>query len=89
MVPGEIPLLAIGYKYNSRKFLSFVTTVGAGRTMLGITYLSKYPDQFSNVSIFPVATPHLMSKFFGLVNEVESHRKSSQSDIALEKLWVT
>ena len=30
-----------------------------------------------------------MSKFFGLVNEVESHRKSCHSDVALEKLWVT
>ena len=41
--------------------------------MLGIPYLSNYPDQLSNVSICPVASPHLMSKFFGLVNVVDSH----------------
>ena len=29
-----------------------------------------------------------MSKFFGSVNEVDSHRKSRHSDLALEKLWV-
>ena len=29
-----------------------------------------------------------MSKFFGSVNEVQSHNKSRHSDIALEKLWI-
>ena len=61
----------------------------AGRTTLGIPYLSNYPEQFSNVSILPVARPHLMSNFFGSVNKVDSHNKSRQLDIALEELWVT
>ena len=30
-----------------------------------------------------------MSIFLGSVNEVESHNKSRQSDLALEKFWVT
>ena len=30
-----------------------------------------------------------MSKFFGSVNDVDSHNKSCQSDLALEKFWVT
>ena len=30
-----------------------------------------------------------MSKFFGSFNELESHKKSRQSDLALEKFWVT
>ena len=30
-----------------------------------------------------------MYKFFGAVNEVESHNKSRQYDLALEKFWVT
>ena len=57
--------------------------------MLGIPYLSNYPDQFYNVSIILVACPLLMSKFFALVNKVDSHTKSRQSYIALEKFWVT
>ena len=65
MLPGERQLLAIYYKYNSRKVLSFVAKLGAESTTLGIPYLSKYPDQFYNVSIRPVAHPLLMSKFFG------------------------
>ena len=74
-VPGESPLIAILYKYNPWKILSFVDTAGEGSTTLGIPYLSKCPDQFYNLSIRPVAHPHIMSKFFGLVNEVDSHNK--------------
>ena len=73
------------HKYNSRKVLSFVATEGAGRNTLGVTYLSKYPDQFSNVSIRLVDCPPLMFKFYCLVNEVESHNKSQQLDIVLVK----
>ena len=30
--PGERPILAIGYKYNSRKVLGFIATEGSGST---------------------------------------------------------
>ena len=46
-----------------------------------------YPEQFTNVSIRPVALPLVMSKK-SAVNEVDSHNKSRQSGLALEKLWV-
>ena len=85
MVPGGRPLIAVGYKYNARKVLSFIVTDNAGRTKNGIPYLSKYPDQFTNVSIRPVARPVVMSKNISAVNEVDSHNKSRQSDLALEK----
>ena len=64
MVPGYSPLIAIGYKYNVRKVISFIVTYNAGSTKTGIPYLSKYPDQFTNVSIRPVARPLVMSKQF-------------------------
>ena len=60
----------------------------AGSTKLCIPYLSEHPDQFHNVSINPVSCPLLMSKCFGAVNEVDSHKKSRQSDIAMEKFLV-
>ena len=82
-MPWERLLLAIRYKYNSRKVLSYVVTSGTGITTLGTPYLSKYPDQFSNVSICAVALPLLMSKFFGSVYEVESQNKSCQLDLEL------
>ena len=49
MVPGQIMLLSISYKYNSWNVISSVATSGARSTALGIPYSSKYPDQFSNV----------------------------------------
>ena len=41
--PGEIPLLAIGYKYNSRKVLGFIATEGSGSTEPGIGKLPNFP----------------------------------------------
>ena len=49
--PSEIPLLDIGYKYNSRKVLGFIATEGAGSTEPGDPYLSCFPDIYSNVSV--------------------------------------
>ena len=62
MVPGDRPLIAIGYKYNARKVLSFIVIDNLGSTKTGITYLYNYPDQFTNVDIRPVASPLVMSK---------------------------
>ena len=55
MVPGDRPLIAIGYKYNAWKVISFIVTDNAGSTQAGINYLYKYPEQFTNVAIRPVA----------------------------------
>ena len=68
VVPGEMPLIGIGYKCNPWYVLSFVATSGVEITTLGIHFLSKHPEQFSNVSICTVTRPHIMSKFFGLVH---------------------
>ena len=51
MLPGGRPLLAIGYNYNTQKFLYFIVTEDARSKKAGITYLSKYSNPFSNVSI--------------------------------------
>ena len=60
MVPGDRPLIAIAYKYNARKVLSFIVIDNSGRTNTGIPCLSKYPDQFTNVAIRSVACPLFM-----------------------------
>ena len=89
IIPGVRTLISIGYKYNTRKVLYFIVTDNAGITQAGITYLSKYPDQFTNVDIRPVACPLVMYKFFGVVNEVDSRNKSRQYGLALENFRVT
>ena len=88
VVSGGRPLIANGYKYNVRKVVSFIVIEVSGNTKSGLPYLSKDPDQFSIFSIRPVACTLVMYKFFGSVNEVESHNKSRQSDSSLEKFWV-
>ena len=43
-------------------------------------FLSKGPNQFFDVAMY---------KLFGYFHEVDSHKKSSQSDLALERFCVT
>ena len=62
MVPGDSPLIAVGYNYNVRKVLSVIVTDNTRSTKTGIPYVSKYPDQFTNVAIRPVARPLVMLK---------------------------
>ena len=87
--PGESPLLAIGYKYNSRKVLGFIATEGAGSTEPGDPYLSRFPDIYSNVSVRPVVRPHLLGRYFNACNAIENHNRMRQSDPVLEKYWMT
>ena len=89
MVPGDGPIIAIGYKYNARKVLYFIAIADAGNIKAGIPYLSRCPYPFYNASILPVYSPLAMYKLFGSVNEVDSHNKSMQYDLVLEKFWVT
>ena len=53
IVTGDRPLITIGYKYNTRKFLSFIVIDNTGITNTGLPYLTKYTDQFTNVVIHP------------------------------------
>ena len=86
---GERPLLAIGYNYNYRKVLGFVATEGAGSTEPGDPYLSLFPDIYSNVSVHTVVRPHLIGRYFNACNAIDNHNIVLQSDLALDKYWVT
>ena len=83
MVPGGRLIINIGYKYNAHKVLYFIVIDDAWRTNSGITYLPKHPGQYSNVAISPVYHPFVMYKFFGSFIEIDYHKKSRQSDLAL------
>ena len=83
MLPGGRSIIAIGYKHNMRKVLSFIVTENSGITQEDIHYLSKYPDQFYNVVIITVARSLIMYKLFVSVDEVESNNKSRQYDLVM------
>ena len=54
----------IVHKSNSQKVLGFISTEGVGGNVSGETYLSRYPDNFSNVGISPVVPPHILGVYF-------------------------
>ena len=54
----------IVHKSNSQKVLGFISTEGVGGNVSGETYLSRYPNNFSNVVISPVVPPHILGVYF-------------------------
>ena len=88
-VPGGKPILAIGYKYNYRKILGFIATEGYGSTEPGDTYLSLFPEIYSNVSVCPVICTHLLGRYLNACNAIENCNRMRQFDKALQKYWVT
>ena len=84
-----VDLIAIGYKYNSKKVLTFVTTRGAGSTKDGEPYIAQFPDKYGNVCQRHVACPKILSHYFQHSNCVDLHNQARQFDLALEKKWVT
>ena len=74
MMPRGLTLIAIGYKYNARKDLSFIATEYTGGAQYIITYLSNYSDLFYNDYIHPTVHPRSVSKFLASVNEVDSQK---------------
>ena len=69
-VPVDRPPVAIGYKYNSRKVLLFITTDESGSVGPGGTYLSGFPDNYSKVSICHVVCLLLISRYFNACNAI-------------------
>ena len=62
---------------------------GAVSTEPGDPYLSRFPDIYPNISVRRVVCPHFLGRYFNACNEIENINRMRQSDIALEKYWVT
>ena len=88
-VPGGILLLAIGYKYNFRKVLGFISIEGAGINEPGDPYLSCFPDIYYNVDVLPAVFPHFLGRYFNACNAIDNKNRMNQPNIALVKYWVT
>ena len=86
---SKCKLIAIGYKYNSKKVLHFIASEGAGSTTPGKPYLMRYPDEYGNVTYCEVPRPEIISKFFKQSNCVDVHNQLRQYALRLEKKWVT
>jgi hypothetical protein len=84
-----VKLLAIGYKYNSRKVLNFVATKNAGPTTPGTPYRARFVDDYENLRSRPVVRPAILSSYFMNCNAVDKHNQARQAELKLEKYWKT
>jgi hypothetical protein len=84
-----VELIAVGYKYNKKKVLCFISTKGAGHTEPGQAYEAKWKDSNLNTMFRDIPRPEICSKYFTKSNIVDVNNQSRQYDLALEKHWVT
>jgi len=71
-------MIATGYKYNGRKVLFFVSTVGAGSTTNGEPYIVRYTDIHGNMMTQLVDCPQLVLIYFKKCNCVDVHNQLRQ-----------
>jgi hypothetical protein len=84
-----VALVALGYKYNRKKVLSFVITRGAGRTTDGEPYIQKYCSKTTRqVRQRSVGRPHIISQYFRHSALIDNHNQARQGLLQLEKAWV-
>ena len=64
-------MIAIGYKYNQKKVLTFIATKGSGSTQSGKPYVNIFPDFFVNVCTLNIARPSILSEYFSYLNVID------------------
>ena len=84
-----VDLVAVGYKYSRRKVLCFLFKKGAGSIRNGEPYIAKWKNDDHNTESRFVPRPQAISSYFAACNKVDLHNQSRQSDLKLEKCWVT
>ena len=88
-VTCDIPLMAIGYKYNYRKILWYISNRGSGSTEPDYPYVSHFRDIYSNIVFRPIVSPKFLGRYFNVCNEIDNHNIIRKSDPAPGKYWVT
>ena len=89
MTLDGVDLVAVGYKYNSKKVLFFIMTRGAGSTANGSSYFARFQDQHGNVTGRDVDRPAAISRYFEYSPVVDNHNQIRQHEIGVEQTWVT
>ena len=85
-----VDLVALGYKYNASKVLTFIMTKNAGSTTPGTNpYHAKFPDKFGNPHERIVQRPDVLGKYFDASDVIDNHNHMRQHRLALEQLWAT
>ena len=83
-------LLAIGWKFNSDKVLTFLATDGFATTEPSPEpYRMRFPDEHGNMQFRDVPRPLLVHKHFEVLNCIDIHNHLRQENLALEENWIT
>ena len=88
IVTVDRTLMSIRYRYRYQKVIVFNDMDCARSNKPGVPYLSRYPDNYSNISICPVIRPHFIGIYCGVFNAIDNHNRMHQYDLALDKHWV-
>ena len=88
MFPGDKPLMSIGYKYISHKFLGFISTWGGRSTKPSGLYISVYHDNFCIVSFIHVLCPRVIGSYFSACNSIDNHNRMRLSNLAIDNYWL-
>ena len=76
---------AIGYKYNMKKVLCFISTKGGGHSLPGKPYEAKWLDDNGRITARQIPRPHILSEYFLQSNQIDKHNHARQSELAIEK----
>jgi len=88
---SEKVIFALGYKYCKAKVLFFIFTEGAGHTECRkeYAYEAKWKDENLNTLTRMIDRPHVCHLYFSNCNAIDVLNQSRQSDLKLEKYWIT
>jgi Transposase IS4 len=84
-----VPMIIIGYKYNSRKVIVFLSTKNIAVTTCGKPYRARWRDTNHHGRHRDVKRPSIVSFFFLHSNSIDRHNHARQFELRLEKFWVT
>lgn len=77
----DVPMVAMGYKYNKKKVIHFIFTKGASHTLPGTPYEARWKDDNNNTRCMNVSRPEVASTYFDASNVVDVGNQSRQHDL--------
>jgi hypothetical protein len=82
-------LVAVGYKYNKKKVMSFICNKGVGHTDNRKPCKASWKDDNQNTRTRDVPRPDVVAKYYDGCNVIDVHNQSRQYNLRLKKHWVT
>jgi len=87
-VSKGVDLISVGYKYNSRKVLFFISTYNAGPMSPSSYYKATWLDNNGNTMCLQIPCLQIISKYFQHSNAIDKYNHVHQFLLQLEKHWI-